>query len=65
MNARYFLCFMWGALLASGWWASSVWFWGVPVGPNSVPVVGLLTGFATLFTLVAMIGWLIDAAKKS
>lgn len=64
MTARYFFCWLWGALLASGWWASSRWFWGVPIGPNNVPLVGLLTALATILTVVCMIGWLIDAAKK-
>jgi hypothetical protein len=60
--ARYILCILWGAALASGWWASSIWWWGVPIGPNNFPAVGFLTGVLTLITLVAASKSLVDRA---
>ncbi len=64
MIARYILCWLWGAALASGWWASSVWFWGVPTGPNHFPLVGMFTGVGSIATLLVLGGLLIDSAKN-
>jgi hypothetical protein len=50
MIARYILCFLWGASLASGWWATAH-FGITETGPNKIPLVIALTVLASLGTL--------------
>ena len=61
MIARYILCFLWGATLASGWWATAH-FGITETGPNKIPLVIMFTVMASLGTLCAAGHVLIKAA---
>ena len=52
MIARYILCFLWGAALASGWWATA--HFGIKeTEPDKIPLMIMFTVMASLGTLIA------------
>lgn len=63
LTARDFIIFVWGAILASGIWATC-WWDGVPVGTGTpaFPIVGVFTAIATLGTAFLWIRRLVIAA---
>ena len=63
MVARYILCILWGASLASLWWAVAL-FGSGKAGPNDAPVLLLFAFMASLGSFIAAAFVLITAAKE-
>lgn len=59
-SSRDFCIFMWGSILSSMWWATIV-FNGLPIGPNNVQFLYILTPVVTLFS----VGYFIRELFKS
>lgn len=60
-NSRDFIIFMWGAILASMWWAMFK-FDGLPVGPINFYLLYTFTPIATVFSIGYFIVDLFKAA---
>ena len=63
MVARYILCFLWGATLASGWWAVAM-FDNPKIGPSEAPALLLFTLMMTTVTLGVVVKVTFDSAIK-
>jgi hypothetical protein len=55
MHTRYFLCWLWGAALASGWWATSIWFIPQPMEQHVEHAGPTLVFFPTILLTVGTV----------
>lgn len=61
-TAKTIVIFLWGALLASGIWASCWWWPAMPCGPNNFPIVGGVTAVGIILTVVFALKVLFETA---